>query len=370
MCLLLWKNGLLDDHFVSTYHKRLPAMRNARLAIKSKKTNQYDMLVKPRIWEKSRGTMPNVLYATILTLRPSRDLRRPYQSLAFLTREVLPTFPPFPLFLEDDIETEVICTSLEMLLDISETDLKILTTFTLRIFQDVFHKVYERQPEMMAYWLAPMVLLYGGPSVKLNPRQVLDWPILRLVQDNDEICWSHEKPRNFLSNRFVFDKWDGRYRYFTFDVEPNLRPSDRPPSIVTPRKYMDNIMSYCLSLFKNARARFLETCNWSQPVVSAELVRLRRNLLDKMTEQESKMETKCYICPEPLRISAVGTLPLFCESFIYDEIASSRRGGFRTRLPSDHQPDRVISYRPRSVWKLAFADYPRTGPWSYDERFR
>jgi endoribonuclease Dicer len=311
MCLLLWKNGLLDNHFVSTYHKRLPAMRNARLAIKSKKTNEYDMLVKPRLWGKSHGTMPHAVHATILTLKPSRALRRPYQSLAFLTREVLPAFPPFPLFLEDDVETEVICVPLETLLDLSEMDLEILTTFTLRIFQDVFHKVYERQTEMMTYWLAPVNLQYNSASTDLNPRLVLDWTILHMVQNNDEICWTHEKPGDFLADRFVFDKWDGRYRYFTSKVESDLRPSDKPPSVVAHRRHMDNIMSYCLSLFKNARARFLETCDWSQPVVSAELVRLRRNLLDKMTEEERKIETKCYICPEPLKISVVSTLSFF-----------------------------------------------------------
>ena len=49
-CILLRNKGLLDEHFVSTYQRRLPAMRNAKLSITSKKTTQYSMIVKPSFW--------------------------------------------------------------------------------------------------------------------------------------------------------------------------------------------------------------------------------------------------------------------------------------------------------------------------------
>ncbi|KAK2799785.1 Dicer-like protein 1 [Onygenales sp. PD_10] len=304
-CLMLRKNGLLDDHFVSKYHKRLPAMRNAKLAITSKKTNQYDMMVKPKLWEELRGTMPEGVYVTLLTLRPSKQLRREYQPLMMLTREKLVEFPIFPLYLEDDIECDIVSTSLTTVVPVSNSEIDLLTTFTLRIFQDLFHKVYDNQPTMMTYWLAPAKLENMEASPDLDPGQILDWNIIQSVQDNADIRWSQEMPASFVENRFLFDKWDGRYRYFTSEVEPTLRPSDPPPPGMAKRRNMDNIMNYCLSLFKNSRIKFLASCDWNQPVVRAELVRLRRNLLDRMTEQEKGEETAYYVCPEPLRISAI-----------------------------------------------------------------
>ncbi|ODH53084.1 hypothetical protein GX48_00618 [Paracoccidioides brasiliensis] len=303
-CLMLRKNGLLDDYFLSKYHKRLPLMRNAKLAIKSKKTNQYDMMVKPKLWEKSRGMTPYEVHATVLTLRPSAKLRRVHQPLVLLTRESLPKFPVFPLYLETDIECDVVSIPLRASMQVSQSELDLFTTFTLRIFQDLFHKVYDHQPAMMPYWLAPISLEYGNVLEDLNLRQLIDWKIIQHVQENPEICWTSDMPRSSLENIFMFDKWDDRYRYFTSELELNLRPSDPPPPTMAKRRYMDSIMNYCISLYKKSRLKFLGTCDWNQPVVRAELVRLRRNLLDRTTEHKGE-ETSYYICPEPLRISAL-----------------------------------------------------------------
>ncbi|EEP80389.1 predicted protein [Uncinocarpus reesii 1704] len=304
-CLLLRKHGLLDDHFVSTYHKRLPAMRNARLAISSKKSNQYDMIVKPNLWQSSRGAIPTTLHAVAFNLRPNKALRREYHSLVILTREKLPEFPKFPLYLEDDIQCDVICTPIECSIQVSDEDLEVLTTFTLRIFQDVFHKIYERNIPMMTYWLAPLNLLSDLASANVSPRSILDWGILKAVFDEPDISWSIGNSKKFAKNHFVYDRWDGRYRYFTLGVDPNLKPSDPPPATVARRRHMGNIMDYCLSLFKNSRKKFLETCDWNQPVIRAELIQLRRNLLDKRTEKEKQNEGECFICLEALTVSAI-----------------------------------------------------------------
>lgn len=304
-CLLLRKNGLLDDHFISTYHKRLPVMRNARLAIKSKKTNQYDMLQKPYFWEMGRGTLPIELHATLITLTPSEKLKKEHQPLILLTREALPQLPSFPLYLEEDIETTADCHRVETLLTVNKDELGSLTSFTLRIFQDVFHKIYQKEPEVMAYWIAPVALLQEKLPACVKPREVIDWQQLQTVENNEELAWSADMPGTFFENRFVFDKWDGRWRYFTSGVEPSLRPSDPPPPGTPHRRYMENIMGYCLSAFKNTRVKFLQHCDWDQPVIRAELAPLRRNFLDKMTDKERSVETECYICLEPLKISAV-----------------------------------------------------------------
>lgn len=301
-CLLLRKHKLLDDHFNSVYYRRLPAMRNAKLAITSKQTNKYDMISKPSFWREGQGTLPATLYATFISFKPSKQLTREHASIFLLTRERLPTFPPFPIFLDEDIETAVVSVSMEEVLPVSAQELDSLTTFTLRVFRDLFHKIYSRQTEKMPYWFAP-AFVEKMPDVHSKPSSMIDWNLLFFVEENDEIQ-RPDCPAS-LANRFVFDHWDGRYRYFTIAVDDRLRPSDPPPASVPYRRHMENILSYCLSLSKNSRGKFLSACDWNQPVIQAEIVRLRRNLLDKMTDQEKDIETGCFICLEPLKVSAV-----------------------------------------------------------------
>ena len=301
-CLLLRKNKLLDDYFNSVYHRRIPAMRNAKLAITSKATNMYDMISKPSLWNRQQGTLPVTLYATVVSFLPSKELTREHGSIILLTRERMPDLPPFPIFLDDDVETTVTSVSVEDTLPVSAQELESLTTFTLRVFRDVFHKIYERQIEKMPYWFAPVATeTISEENLKLSA--MIDWSLLFIVEENDEIKPA-DRPGS-LADRFVFDHWDGRYRYFTIAVDDSLRASDKPPAFVPHRRHMEDIMNYSLSLSKNSRAKFLSICDWDQPVIRAELVRLRRNLLDKMTDAEKNSETRCVICLEPLKISAV-----------------------------------------------------------------
>lgn len=323
-CLLLRRHHLLDDYFMSAYHRRLPVMRNAKLAIVSKKTNRYQMITKPAFWAKGCGVTPESLYGTIIVLNPARKLTRDHRCLVLLTRERLPEFPRFPIYLEEDIETEVRSIPLRAAMAIKAKDLDILTTFTLRVFRDLFHKTYERDTEAMPYWLVPAATHIGDFHDDLKLNDIIDWNTLETVQENDEISWTNAKVAGTMLDRFVFDKWDGRYRYFTIAVDRKLRPSDPPPSFVPRRRHMDNIMNYCLSLFKNSRTKFLAQCDWDQPVLKAELVSLRRNLLDKMTDQEKAVERRCVICLEALTISAVSQFS-GCEPFFFSPLSLTYR---------------------------------------------
>ncbi|KKK13664.1 hypothetical protein ARAM_005525 [Aspergillus rambellii] len=306
-CILLKKHKLLDDYFNSVYHKRLPAMRNAKLAITSGKTKQYDMLLKPSLWSKGREVLPEKLYATVLKFKPAKSLVRALEDLVLLTRERIPVLPPFSIFLEeDDTETTVQFVSLKDSWMPSSAELEKITDFTLRIFRDVFQKTYASEPGNMPYWLTPANTHYGEQA-SVDPLDHINWKTVSLVNSTDEIFFEAGAPPDDLRNRFVFDPWNGRYRYFTIEVEDSLQPSSTPPSFVPHRRYMENIMSYCVSLSKNSRAQFFAKCDWNQPVLRAELVRLRRNMLDKMSNQERETETRCYICLEPLKVSSIPT---------------------------------------------------------------
>ncbi|QQK44191.1 Helicase, C-terminal [Penicillium digitatum] len=303
-CLLLRKRNLLDEHFNSVYHKRLPAMRNAKLAITSKRTDQYKMRTKPSIWARQQGTIPIRLYAILIRLIPSEPLTRAHGSIVLLSREQITAIPTFPVFLDDDIETTVQSLCIDGCLEVASEELEIVTAFTLAVFHDVFHKTYKHVSEQFPYWLVPAREdIDVGMSTSLF--DIIDWTALKYVQDNPKLVWSTDMEPESLLNRFIYDDWNGKYRYFPLAVDPNLRPSDPPPSYAPCRKWSDDIMNWSLSLSKNSRPKFFNRCIWTQPVLQAELVCLRRNFLDKMADEEKLSNSRCVICPQPLVLSTI-----------------------------------------------------------------
>ncbi|KAL4956056.1 hypothetical protein BDW69DRAFT_181948 [Aspergillus filifer] len=339
-CVLLRKQKLLDEHFNSVYHKRLPAMRNAKLAITCKKTNEYDMIQKPSLWAEGRGIAPDALYATIIKFNPTRPLARQPANMVLVTRKKLPVLPSFLIYLEEeDVETVVQLASVGTSCTFSAEELSTATVFTLRIFQDVFNKTYTCEPENMSYWLLPAIP-QSSTSLGVDHTSFIDWDTTTLTNDTDELSFPPGTTPDFLCNRFVIDPWDGSCRFFTLSVDETLKPSDPPPPSVPRRRNMNDIMNYCISLSKNSRAKFLAKADWNQPVFKAELVRLRRNMLDKMSDQEKEAPMKCFICLEPLKMSALPSS--FVASCLAFPAIITRLDGFLVTLEACRELDLTV----------------------------
>lgn len=305
MCFLLRRGQYLDENLLPIYTKQLPAMRNAMLALNSKKTNMYDMKTKPSLWEGSRGVVPTELFPTVVSF--TNDPDKPYQPLILLTRTPMPEFPSFPLHMSTGKQINTAFKRMKLPLHIQADDLEKITTFTLRIFLDVFNKKYEVDAANLSYWLAPLrrdsVKLYESSDV----RMLVDWDILRVVQTNEEYTWTPETTHAFLLDRFLVDRWDGGRRFYSVSIAPDLRPSDPVPAGTAKAKFNDSILDYSVSLFKNARAK--RVWDPSQPVIKAEKVLHRRNWLAEADAKETEGKVVSYLCPEPLKISVVSKVP-------------------------------------------------------------
>ena len=305
-CLKLRQDGFLDEHLLPIYHKHLPAMRNAHLALDMRKSNLYEMQIKPSLWKMQWGSVPEELFLTVLDLVSTGDGAQDYMPLAILTRSVLPRFPKFPLHPKPGVISEVHCTPVPIPLKIMASDLEKLTNFTLRIFKDIFNKTYEVNEAQMSYWLAPV-----SKEAKLRlsrenvPNTLIQWNIVEFVHENEEINWSRETPQEDMPDRYLVDRWDGGRRFFSVRVAPHLRPLDPLPEGCAPHKYKDNILDYTVSLFAKSRAR--ATWDHDQPVLEATRILHRRNWLDDWTVAEKEVKTLAYVCPQPLKFSAVST---------------------------------------------------------------
>ena len=288
------------------YQKKLPAMRNALLAANMKKKGQYLIRTKPSVWEQTRGSLPTEFWATIINFPDG--LERKHRPIVFLTRTRMPLFPSFPIFLNRQQESKVVSAQLGTPLTIDEINLGKLSKFTLRIFKDVFSKTFEEDHTNFSYWLAPATVS-ALQCNEGNPASVIDWSLVDEVCFNDEYKWTPETPNDFLVDRFLVDRWDGGRKCYSIAVDPTLKPLDPVPENSAKAKWDDNILEYTVSLWKKARDKAREEGRWdlNQPVMETEKILTRRNMLATPEVKETTLRRKAYLCPQPLRISALPT---------------------------------------------------------------
>ena len=269
-----------------------------------KKAHSYNMKIKPSLWEKTRGSLPSKLYLTVFSLENPENLGRSCQPLALLTRTRLPSTPPFPLHLQVGKVSQLLCTSISTSLDVGSTTLAELTKFTLRIYYDIFNKKFETNDSQMSYWLAPIVKTWEDSRNYSLPSKLIDWAVLARVWKYEDTPWTVDTPNNEIIDRYLVDRWTGANRFYSLEIKPDLKPSDPVPEGTAKAKYMDSIISYTTShLYKNSRSKV----KWEddQPVILAHKILHRLNLLDEITEKEKGVNTTAYLCPQPLKISAV-----------------------------------------------------------------
>lgn len=311
-CLALVKGNYLDQHLLPTFVKQLPAMRNALLAVDSKKRDAYDMRTKPALW--SIGGIPEELFVTILSLTTPESLDRPSQPLALLTRSRLVQLPPFFLHFGGGRHSSVDCLSLSQPITANPELVTQVNTFNICLFDDVFSKQYESDSSKMPYFLAPA--MSRPVTADTDPMSVIDWSVLKAVEDHqikwadnpwDNKAWQTE-PDEFFANKYVVDPYDGSRKLWTVGVTKDHIPLGPVPANSAARKGTrknnDNIMEYSCSLWAKARTR--RTFDPNQRVIKAEFISLRRNLLDEFDKPEEEEPKKCFVILEPLKISPVG----------------------------------------------------------------
>jgi endoribonuclease Dicer len=319
-CFALRAKGLLDENLNSIFFKQRPDNANARLAVSSAKKDQYDMLVKPQFWTMDCGQVPNTLFATMIYLVPSADLRRVHDPLVLLTRSPLPSLPEFPVYLDGNIETKVMLSSQRSPYAVEKTMLSSLKRFTLQVFQDLFNKDYEAEDAQMPYWLAPTKWC-PGDSTAQRLTEIVD---LDAMIDPKPVQWSPDSTLGSWCDQFLMDKWSGKYRYWSKEVLQDLSINSPLPVDVPERRFKgakaEKVLDYTLSLYGKSKVSFLENCDRSQPVLEAELVQIRRNFLDRADTKEFKEFTHSYhVCPEPLAISMVSK----CFRYLRDSVTNS-----------------------------------------------
>ncbi|KAI0508772.1 hypothetical protein F5B22DRAFT_383299 [Xylaria bambusicola] len=307
MCLKLKKQKHLDDNLQSVFSKRLPAMRNARLAISSKKRAEYPMKRKPGLWVVLG--FPEKLFVMVIKLSSPQAIGRPSRPLALLTREPLMRIAEFPVYFANQQVSGVECFLLSGAMECAPRDIDGLNKFTLRIFKDVFSKEYAPEAEKMPYFFAPLVHSHHSKDLVQSgdPRDIIDWECIRTIQDGpDHIEWEGQSD-NVLENKFVTDPFDGSRKFYTICRRPDIKPTDpQLPGLPRTKRQgtPDNDIwsSIVQSIWRKSRGRLAPKDNLS--VIEAEFIPLRRNLLDK-SDSIGEADRRCFLVFQTLHISTI-----------------------------------------------------------------
>jgi endoribonuclease Dicer len=292
MCVELRRKGKLNEHLLPTDAKKLPERRNALLALSAKSKGNYAMLIKPSFWKQGRDTIPSQLYITVVDVDCGLD--RPHQPLALLTRKPFPQLPQFPIYLMDGRPSNIVSQAVSAAVSLTPELLKMITKFTLRIFEDIYNKVYEYDETKMSYWVVPVIAekLTAIRSAS-DPMELLDMEQIRQVYNQPYWIWTAKTKNNDLLNRYFVDPMNGGRRYYSDCLAPHLKPQDPVPVHIPRqnRKFMSSILDYTDSKWQ--KSRDITRWNQNQPVLQV--------------EKNEFEDLRTYVCPEPLNISNVGT---------------------------------------------------------------
>ncbi|KJR82385.1 endoribonuclease Dicer [Sporothrix schenckii 1099-18] len=315
MCLKLYEKKYIDKHLHPIFASRLPAMRNARLAVSSKKQAQYTMRVKPETW--SVLGMPTQLYASILSLTQPESLDRPSRPLVFLSRHKMPLLPEFPLFFSKGRASKARCVPVDIPMQPTPNELEALAAYTLRAFYDVFSKEYEGTSKDMPYFIAPYSepthdVVLPDKSTCPDARSILDWTSIHHVAAQIErITCQGDEPDSFFENKFVSDPFDGSRKFYLRQVRRDMSALDPVPEGAPAPKHrawnrpdtVRNILNYSVSLWSKSRVN--TPIRQDQVVVEADIVYQRRNLLDERVFLDDFGPSRCFIVLDTLRISPI-----------------------------------------------------------------
>ncbi|KEF55496.1 uncharacterized protein A1O9_08246 [Exophiala aquamarina CBS 119918] len=314
-CYKLRAAELLDENLDSIFRKMKPANLNKRLAVPENK-DDYKKKLKPDFWLENGTTLsaPTALHATrVVVFIPTN--RSEYRHFLLFTRALLPEIPRFSVFLEDNVEHHVIFERCGHPVAVSAEQVEGLTKFTLNaVFEDIFNKVYEPEPHLMSYWVAPAPgrsdnMEEASRLNDLDFESLVDFEELRKAFSPERERWSAQTSRkqgNHWVKKYLVDPGSGNFHYFTHKVVQDVSIWDPPPASAAQirKKHKGTIIEFSDSTYR-AKTHGMKTSadryDPDQPVLEATVIMSGRNWLDKAPEDHTRMAL-CYIAPQPLEI--------------------------------------------------------------------
>ncbi|KAL7269242.1 Dicer-like protein 1 [Rhizina undulata] len=306
-CVQLRKAGHLNEHLLPPIKlKKIPKMANAHLAVDLHKVNTYFSKVKPSFWSIKNDTAPPVLWVTIFVLQKPEAMGRPLQPICIATREKFPPMPSFPVYSDKGGESNVVLLRLNKPMIATETVLERLNAFTIRLFYDLFNKLFQFDYATIPYWLAPVIP--GDFTEDTVADDVLDWKQMVYIMSSLDLQWDETTLIETFLGRFLVDKRQRSRRFVVHGFDPLLTPKDPVPPHGAQAPGIESILDYSYNAGKKGAAKW-KCIKWEIPemecVLIADRVLHRLNYLDPPSEKDINLAINAYICPSAFTVSRI-----------------------------------------------------------------
>lgn len=306
-CLQLRAKGYLDVYLLPKYKaKDVPKMANAHLALDSNKTNSYASKEKPSFWTVKDSTPPPQIWITVFALGNQKEMGERLVPMALITREKLPKIPNFPVYSDRGGTSDVISVRLGTPLVSTDENLHRLNMFTIRLFYDLFNKLFELDYGTIPYWIAPCK--NGDWTEDAAADDVLDWEMMVYIMSALEFEWDKDTPIEAFIDRFLVDRRQRSRRFVVHDCDPTLTPKDLVPTQGAQAPGVENILDYSYNAGKKGAVKW-KWVKWeipeTEPVLIADRLLHRLNYLDPPSEKDANTATNAYICPSAFQVSMV-----------------------------------------------------------------
>lgn len=323
-CLQLRKKGHLNEYLMPKLRTReMPKMANAHLAVDINRTNTYNARNKPSFWTVKDPTPPTELWITIMYLSDPDQIQQgqEIQPMCIATRNRMPHMPAFPVYSDKGGMSEVVLLHLDKPLSITGDYLELMNTFTIRVFYDVFNKLFELDYGKIPYWLAPVKT--GAYSEESFAVDTLDWAQMRYTSSTVDLIWDDNTPIETFINRFFVDRICRSRRFAIHGWDATLTPGDPVPEYGATAPGITSIRDYTYNAGKKGgKWRWVK---WNipkaEPVLIADRVLHRLNYLEPPSEKEINTQTAAYICPSAFSVSMI-PLRLVYMSLVFPAIST------------------------------------------------
>ncbi|KAK9390574.1 hypothetical protein V1515DRAFT_613054 [Lipomyces mesembrius] len=227
------------------------------------------------------------LYMTVFDLPKHVGQYRP---LCFLTRKPHPHYYSLPLFVDGEY-IPVECKVLGTPFTVSTSRIGDIARYTVRLFHDVFNKLFDEDMRKFPYYLAPYSTSTGG----------IDWDLVDIAKTlgDPPIKWDNKPDPQFWLEKFIVDERNRNRRFELREILTKLDENSSIPNWYPSSLKYPSIKCYTYST-KGKESEML-----SQPVYAAKRILHGQNFLKASAEQEGDRSTDAAVIPGPFYVSTI-----------------------------------------------------------------
>ncbi|KAK9449862.1 uncharacterized protein V1518DRAFT_404946 [Limtongia smithiae] len=294
----LRRKNLIDEHMRPYRVKKVRLLDQKKKEVSAVNANKFS-LRSPSFWKLelfdyevdgvTHALETFEMYGAVFEMPNHKGSYRP---LCILSRKKHPAYYSFPLFVDGEY-IPIECRLTEKPFKMSIADMIQLSQYTVRLFYDVYNKLFDADMRKLPYYIAPISDDSGS----------IDWDLLKRGADSldqQPVTWEDKPDAMAWQGAFVVDMRNRNRRFELRQLMPELTEDSAIPSWFPSSEKHATVKRYT---YGSKAAGNIPSSN--QPVFAAKRVLHGQNFLKASSAQEGERGTDAVVIPGPFYISAI-----------------------------------------------------------------